>query len=110
MRQRIMRHDRDDILTDLGDVESINKNIDTVVRRLRVEKQYVMLVEQFNDDPKRKYMINYNFHKYLEAIKYLYHTSDINTKAGILTAASEVYSVINGTEKCFTELSEEHET
>lgn len=84
--------------------EGIEKNIQTILNRLEIEDQYVLLFGYLKDDTKRKYIINNNFYKFLEAIKFLYSTSSISTNSGYLTAPGRVYYAISAVEDCFNEL------
>jgi hypothetical protein len=53
-------------------------------------------------------MINSNFYKFLEAVKYLHFSADANIAIGNLMAPAEIYYVINATEKSFDEVISAH--
>lgn len=69
--------------------------------RLTVDRKWIQLINHFTSDNKRKYMINKNYLNFLKAIIYLYQTSSISTRAGVLMAPTEVYDVINSVKKSF---------
>jgi hypothetical protein len=99
------KNDKTDVVAqDSINVDDVNKRIETIKKRLQTEKKYIIVVDHFRNDIKRKYMINQNYYKYLEALKYLYATSDIMVRAAVLTAPSEVYFAINEVEKSIDDL------
>lgn len=71
--------------------------------RLEVDKKYILLINHFGSDNKRKYMINRNYLNFLKAIIYLYKTSSDSIRIGVFMAPAEVYSTINFVKKSFDE-------
>lgn len=97
--------DKTDVVAiDLVDVDDVNKRIALTRKRLQIDDKYIILIEHFKNESKRKYMMNQNYYKYLEALKYLYTTSDVMVKAGVLTAPAEIYFTINEVEKSIDDL------
>lgn len=74
------------------------------VQRLEADKKYLLLIEYFKKDGKRRYMINRNYIKYLKAIIYLYSTSSNSVRMGVITAPQEIYRIINSVQKSFEDL------
>jgi hypothetical protein len=98
----------DVVAMDFINADDMNKRIELIKKRLQIDNKYVILSDYVRTDSKRQYMINQNYYKYLEAIKYLYTTADIMAKAGVLTAPSEIYFAINAVEKSIDELIEHY--
>jgi len=98
--------EKDEIASIFADIDDVNEAIDTIKNRLKIEEQYVILVDHLRDDPVRKYMINNNFYKYLEANIYLCQSAKASIMAGDLTAPPEIYYAIHEIEKCFAEVIE----
>lgn len=73
--------------------------------RLTVERKYILLVNYFSNDYKRKYMINKNYLAFIRAVVFLYQTSPVSSRADVLMAPSEVYNTINSVRDSFNEIT-----
>jgi hypothetical protein len=78
--------------------------MEMIKSRISVDDSYTKITNYFQRDEKRRYMINQNFMRYLNAVDYLYKTSSISVNAGIYTAPDNVYRIINEVEASFVEL------
>jgi len=82
--------------------DDIEKNDDKAAAdRLKVVRDYTLLHQHFEADPKRLYIINRNYLNFLKAITFLYQTSSLSIQTGVAMAPLEVYSTINSVKKSF---------
>lgn len=105
----IKKHQIDDKATsifDNTDIERIHSQISVIKERIAVDDSYSKVVNYFQHDEKRRYVVNQNFMKYIDAINYLYKTSAISVSVGIYTAPDHVYIIINEVKNFFNELEE----
>jgi hypothetical protein len=87
--------------------DDMEKNDDkAVAERLKVVRNHTLLHKHFEADQKRLYMINRNYLNFLEAIVFLYRTSQASISAGVLTAPAEVYQTIVAVQDSFREATE----
>ncbi len=84
--------------------DGIKANIQIIKERISVDDSYTKAANYFQHDAKRKYIVNQNYLKYLNAIDYLYKTSAVSVGAGIYTAPEQVYKIINDVRGFFNEL------
>jgi hypothetical protein len=87
-----------------SDTERIEQNIESIKKRITVDKQYGTLLRYFASDKKRLYMVNRNYLVYLKAILHLYRTSETHVATGVLLAPTKVYHSINATQESFSML------
>ena len=84
--------------------ETIEENIQMIKERISVDDSYAKLINYFQNDAKRKYMINQNYLKFLDALTYLYKTSSIAVSAGIYSAPEKIYRILKDVKVSFQEL------